>query len=255
MRNIQIPSNLIDELKVPQIIDITDALPKLKPNGWDKLDPPRKLEALTDIVWHHSGMSLSLGCDALSHANSHIKKGEGGCPYHFHIKDGQISQTQDILTFTWGVSSNNYQTVHVCVEGCYAPVKNEETGVWTPADELSEDNLRAMISLELTLRPLLPSYKQSNGHNYYKSTLCPGYSMTKFREAVAATEAKLSFSNTEAGLNERAYRIANSILFIYNTAKGLDQFGKPTVSEGTRKWAQQRLLLLEQPMKENNLLG
>lgn len=249
LRNIQIPSNLIDELKVPQIIDITDALPKLKPNGWDGLVPPRKLNDLTDIVWHHSAMFLSDGCDATSHARSHVNMGEGGCPYHFHIKDGQIHQTQDVLTFTYGVSSNNYQTVHVCVEGCYVPKDGK------PADELSDENLRAMIALELTLRPLLPSYKQSNGHNYYKPTQCPGYSMTKFREAVAETEAKLAFSNTEAGLNERAYRIANSILFIYNTAKGLDQFGKPTVSEGTRKWAQQRLLLLESPMKDNNLLA
>lgn len=249
LRNVQIPSNLIAELNVPQIVDITDALPKLKPNGWDSLETPRKLEALTDIVWHHSAMFLNLGCDAFSHARSHISKGEGGCPYHFHIKDGQIHQTQDILTFTYGVSSNNFQTVHVCVEGCYVPLDG------TPADELSDENLRAMVALELTLRPLLPSYKQSNGHNYYKPTQCPGYSMTKFREAVAATEAKLSFSNTEAGLNERAFRIANSILFIYNTAKGLDQFGKPTVSDGTRKWAQQRLLLLEEPMKENNLLS
>ena len=248
IRNVQIPSNLIAELKVPQIIDITDALPKIKPNGWDGLVSPRTLEALTDIVWHHSAMFLSDDCDAASHARSHINKGEGGCPYHFHIKDGQIHQTQDVLTFTYGVSSNNYQTVHVCVEGCYVPKDGK------PADELSDDNLQAMIALELTLRPLLPSYKQSNGHNYYKPTQCPGYSMTKFREAVTEVESKLEYSNTEDGLNKRAYLIASSILFIYNTAKGLDQFGKPTVSAGNRKWAQQRLLLLEPAMNEHKLL-
>lgn len=247
LRNIQIPSNLIAELKVPQIIDITEALPKLKPNGWDGLVSPRRLEALTDIVWHHSAMFLSDDCDAASHARSHVKVGEGGCPYHFHIKYGQIHQTQDVLTFTYGVASNNYQTVHVCVEGCYVPKDGKAS------DELSDENLRAMIALELTLRPLLPSYKQSHGHNYYKPTQCPGYSMTKFREAVTAAEAKLEFSNTEAGLNARAYNIANSILYIYNTAKGFDEHGKP-VSEGARKWAQQQLLLLEAPMKAHSML-
>jgi hypothetical protein len=217
MRNIKIPTNLISELNVPQIIDITDELPKCKPYGWDGLVNPRSLEALTDLVWHHSGMFLSDNLTAESHAKSHVNKGEGGCPYHFHIKDGQIRQTNDILTFTYGVASNNTYTIHICVEGCYSPKNGMEP------DVLTDDNLRAMIALELTLRPLLPNYKASNGHNYYKPTACPGFSMTKFKEEINTAQLKLHQGNQWAERVKKAGRLNSQINFMDSLiAKGED---------------------------------
>lgn len=210
MRNIQVPSNLINELGVKQIIDITDDLPKLQPNGWDGLVPPRQLEALTDIVWHHSAMFLTDGCDAFSHARNHVRNGEGGCPYHFHLIDGQWYQTNDITTFTYGVASNNKNTIHVCVEGCYVPDKGK------PADELSEENQRAMVALELTLRGILPNYKATNGHNYYKPTQCPGYSMTKFRERIREFEFLSAEKNDIKARRKKAQVIASRIIDLYN---------------------------------------
>lgn len=216
LRNIQIPSNLISDLGVEQVIDITDALPKLKKNGkvvgWDGLNQPRQLEALTDIVWHHSGMHLADGCTADSHANTHVRAGEGGNPYHLWLKDGQWYQCNDLLTFTYGVASNNPYTVHVCVEGCYAPKDGKQ------ADELSEENLKAMIAMELTIRQLLPNYKASNGHNYYRSTLCPGFSMTKFREEVAKFAILSDERNNRENRVRQAALIAQRVVNLYNRA-------------------------------------
>lgn len=243
VRGIQIPSNLIDELGVPQIIDITDELPKLRGGGWDSLESPRKLEALTDIVWHHTAEFVSDNCSAEIHANNHIRSGEGGCPYHIYIKGGQAFQTNDLRTFTYGVRSNNTYTVHAVVEGCYAPHKGRQP------DLLSEEDLKAMIAVELTLRGLLPNYQNTRGHNYYVPTFCPGYSMTRFREEVEAVRLRLNFKESEKGQYERAYKIANLILYTYNLALGKDEYGNP-VTDGTKAWARNKLLKLEKPFAE-----
>jgi len=247
-RGIQVPSNLIDELKIPQIIDITDSLPKRGKAGWDALNKPRDINALTDIGWHHTAEFVEDDVSPETHANNHIRAGEGGFPYHFYIKKGQIYQGNDILTFTYGIRSNNYQTVHCAVEGCYAPHEGRE------ADELSDENLRAMIGLELTLRQFLPAYHKTNGHNYYVATLCPGYSMTKFREAVENVKNQLSYKESDSGRNERAYSIATYMLWLYNLAQGKDQYGKP-VDEGLRIWAREKLLSAEEKVNEMKSAG
>jgi hypothetical protein len=201
-----------------------------------------------------------VGATAETHANNHIRANEGGMPYHFYIKDGQVYQCNDVVTFTYGVKSNNTYTVHCSVEGCYAPIKNEDGSI-TPADELSDENLRAMIGLELSLRQVLPKYKQTNGHSYYVANLCPGYSMTKFREDILNIEKKIEWKNTSQYRAELAYRIANSILWTRNTSMGIDQFGKtqnedgtPTVTDEVKSWAVERLLLLEPKVRELGFL-
>lgn len=252
-RNIQIPSNLISELGIPQIIDITDELPKLqqrgKPEGWDGLVSPRRLEALTDIVWHHSAVFLSDNGTPEKHANNHIRAGEGGCPYHFILMGEQWYQCNDLLTFTYGVRSNNYQTVHLCVEGRYSPLRDKDTGVTIkPADELTDSQKRAMIALELTLRPLLPSYTKSNGHNYYVSTECPGYSMTRFKEEVLTFENTLnSPSKTWQSRLDKVAELANQ----YNYMKDLIEKGP---QDGNAQWAVNQLLEVRNVLIERGLL-
>lgn len=255
MRNIQIPSILLSEFDIPQIIDITDELPKNPVKDWDALNPPRKLEALTDTVWHHTGVPKRVGADAARHARNHIdskaneETGDGGLPYQFYIKGGQIYQTTDLLTLVYAVSGNNYQTVNIAVEGLYCPDKN-----YPDYDlEVADEDKRCMIALELTLRELLPNYRQTNGHNFYQAKACPGFSMTKFREDITAAQVRYEFLNSEKGLQERAYRMANVVLYYYNMAQGKDEFGNP-VTEGKRIWARQRLLLLEPAMKEHGFV-
>lgn len=239
-RNLQIPLNLINELGVLQIIDITDKLPTRK-GGWNSLVAPRQLEALTDIVWHHSAMFLSEGCDAYSHARTHVNAGEGGCPYHFHLLNGQWYQTNDLLTFTYGVKSNNTYTVHVCVEGCYVPDRGYE------ADELSEENQRAMVALELTLRGIMPNYKASNGHNYYKPTLCPGYSMTRFREEVLTVDNRLKQESSWVAKRNKVNELANQYQFMFD----LMVVGE---TNGDAQWAMNQLLETRQIMIERGLM-
>lgn len=245
MRNVQIPSNLINELGVQQIIDITDNLPKLKqkgkPDGWDGLVSPRALDALTDIVWHHSAEFLADNIKPETHANNHIRAGEGGFPYHFWIKDGQIYQGNDVLTFTYGVKSNNYQTVHCCVEGCFVPKDGR------PADILSGANRSAMIALELTLRQLLPNYQRTNGHNYYKPTECPGYSMTKFKEELATVENRMKVQSTWPAKMQKVGELANQYNYMWDLMKAGE-------NDGNAQWAVNQLLQVREIMKAQGLL-
>lgn len=260
-RNIQIPQNLLNELGVPQIIDSTDTLPKNKVKDWDALNPRRQLTALTDIGWHHTGTFLEDGATATVHANNHIRltknetTGDGGMPYTFYIKDGQIEQCNDLLTFVYAISGKNPFVVSIAVEGCYSPLRDKVTKeIVRQADELSDANLRAMIALELTLRPLLPSYARTIGHNYYASTDCPGFSMTRFIQSVTEIQQRLEWKDSKAARAELAFRMANVILWTRNTAQGLDQYGKPTVTEEGKTWAIERLMLLESAMREHGFL-
>lgn len=246
-RNIQIPQNLIDELGVPQLIDITDQLPKNRIKNWDQLNPQRKPEALTDIAWHHSAEFVADDISPETHALNHIKKtgdhatGEGGFPYQFYIKNGAIFQGNNILTFTYSISSNNYQTVNCCVEGCYAPDRGR------PADVLSDENRRAMIALELTLRGIMPNYQRTNGHNFYKPTLCPGYSMTRFREETDTVAHRLNQQSTWMARMNKVNDLANQYEYMFNLMK----VGE---SSGEAQWALNQLLEVRQIMIERKLL-
>lgn len=251
-RNIQIPPDIINELGVPQIIDITDQLPKNKIKDWDALNTPRAVSALTDSVWHHTAVPKYVGADAYRHAKNHIestaneKTGDGGLAYHFYIKDGQIYQCNDIRTFVYGVSGNNWQTVHSVIEGLYSGPLPQYTS-WD--EVVSTEDWNAVIALEITLRRLLPSFKRTNGHSFYQAKACPGYSMTKLREDVETVQSRLAFKSSEQGLEERSFGIANYILYLYNLAKGKDWDGSD-VNEGTKRWARARLLILEAPVNE-----
>jgi hypothetical protein len=251
-RNIQIPPDIINELNVPQIIDITDDLPKNPVKDWNALNPPRDVSKLTDNVYHHTAVPKYVGADAARHARNHINlksnepTGDGGFPYHFYIRYGQIYQCNDLRTFVYSVSRNNWQTINIAVEGLYSGPLPQYTG-WD--EEVADEDWRAMIALEITLRRMNPNYQRTNGHNFYQAKACPGYSMSKFREDVEDVQNRLAFKSSEQGMEERSFGIANYILYLYNLAKGKDWDGKP-VGDGTKRWARARLLLLEDPVNE-----
>jgi len=255
MRNLQFPTNLVNKLGVNQLQDITDQLPKNPAYSWAELavingyPAKRDINDLTTIVLHHTAVPKSSGATAARHATNHIngrayeKKGEPGIPYHFYIRAGQAYQVNDVLDRVYGVGSNNAYTVHICVEGEYAHT-----------DALTDADRAALYATIITVKTALPNFQAIKAHGELNETECPGYDYNRVRRDVADLEQHLKYAESSAQRDELAFRIANVILWTYNTAKGLDQFGKPTVSEGEQEWAKQRLLLLEPAMRENYFL-
>lgn len=255
LRNLQLSSKITANLGNVQYQDVTDQLPKNPKNTWAQLAGTREINHLTTLVLHHDALSKSKTASLsdmqlmTNIANSHINNtaydatGEGGIPYHVFIRNSRIYQCNDLQDRTYGVGNNNGYTVHIVVSGDYFNY-----------DTLTDGDRNALYAAILMVLDVLPNFKEIKGHSELNPTKCPGYDVNKVRSDIQTIQMKMMQSETEDGLNERAYTIANQILFTYNTAKGLDQYGQPTISEGNRKWAQQKLLSLEGKMKEEGLL-
>src|SRR5690606_4035146 len=119
--------------------------------------------------------------------------------------------------------------------------------------ELTSQERELLYGAILTVKSLLP-ITEILGHNELNRTACPCTSMNKIREDIQRIEKQMEYAKSRNGQEAMAYNIAQTILWTYNTAKGLDQYGKPTVDELGREWARQRLLLLEPAMREHGFL-
>jgi hypothetical protein len=247
LRNIQIDSTAINKLSCPQIQDITDQLP-VNPNyTWQELtDGPRDLNALTTIVVHHDAISKA-ETDGLSDmqvatniANSHIRltkneaKGDGGFPYHCWIRSGQAYQTNDLLTFTYGVASNNAYTVHICVHGNYADY-----------DTLTDQDRAALYGAILAVKAQLPNFTEIKAHCELGATSCPGYDYNQVRDDIKTLEMKIARDNTLQARRERAFAVVNQCQYMYGFV------GK---NDGDEEWSLNYLDDVYDIMKSKGLL-
>lgn len=242
VRNLKIPQSLINlGYNIPDIIDITDQLPKNPAYTWEQLTGIREEAALTDIVVHHTGVAKAVGCTAERHARNHINskaihaKGEPGIPYHIYIKEGQISQVNDLLAFVYGVGNNNPYTVHIVTEGDFTQ------------DAFTETDRVALYVAILAVKSALPGIVRMKGHNEYNPTTCPAIDMNRVRADVATLEQRMKQVSTWEGRMEQVKPLYNQINYMTDLIKaGPDS--------GEAQWALSQLQEVVAVMKSKSLL-
>lgn len=254
IRNLQLPSEIIAKLGVPQIEDIVEKLPSNPKNTWAQLAGVRNVNELTTIVLHHDAYPKQNTTGytdfqlATNMAQDHINNtaydptGEGGIPYHVWIRNGHIYQTNDLLDRTYGVASNNAYTVHICVSGEYYK-----------SDVLTDADSKALCAAILMVKSVLPNFQAIKAHKELNPTDCPGYDFNKIKSDVQTIESQIEYAKSEEHAKAVAFSIANQILYMANMVNGKDSTGNET-TDGQRNWAKAMLLELEPFMKERGLL-
>lgn len=253
--NYVLPEILPPEYQAIPIVNMIGKLPvNPRVGNWDKMKGLRKLEALNTIVLHHDGMSKASLANysdeqlMINIANGHIRSTKNtpngdNFPYHIFIRNGIIYLTNPILFFTFGVASNNGYTVHIAVSGDYAKY-----------DVLTEQDKQALILATLIVKNTMTQFKAIKGHKELQATSCPGYSVPSIVNGLRALEHHIDIMQTPKDQSDRAYNIANQILYLYNMfAKGT-LAGGGQATEGERKWALEQVLKLEPEMKKHKLI-
>jgi hypothetical protein len=238
MRNVSCIKGL--PFVVNEFIDIVDTLPCRTPD----VETPRLPEQIKRISVHHSGVE---GGTIKGYADYHVNILKWcHIGYHVVVKTDQVFQTNSLLTFSYHTSKQNHDTVSVSVSGDLTK---------RPLSEVERNNLYAVILTYMELFNIPAS--EVLGHNEFpgnESTACPGIDMSRVRNDITKIKTQMEYAKSRNAQEAMAYNIAQTILWTYNTAKGLDQYGKPTVDEGGKEWARQRLLLLEPAMREHGFL-
>ncbi|MEF3306694.1 peptidoglycan recognition protein family protein [Paenibacillus sp. GYB003] len=238
LRNIPVITGLPFDIK--PVIDITDQLPSRKndPNA------PRTIEQITHVSVHHSAVE---GGSPQAYANYHVNTlGWYHIGYHDVIVGDQIYQVNDLLTFSYHTSGHNPYTVGISISGDLSK---------RPLSEMERNCLYARLLTYLSVFPNL-TIENILGHNEYpdNKTACPCIDMNRVRNDVRDLKMKLDYANRGESREQIAFKIAESILWTYNAANGIDQYGEHTISPEGREWAKQRLLLLEPVMREHNFI-
>lgn len=238
-------------------LNIPVTTPKLpiNPNGnWDKLSGNRDINKLSHIVLHHDGMAKSRFLDVSDDelmkriANNHIKLtsnhnlGEN-FPYHIYIRSGKVYLTNPITYRTYGARNNNDYTVHICVAGDYKDF-----------DTLTDPDRLALHLAIVIAKASMTKYAKMVGHDDLVATSCPGYSVKEIEDQVNQLEMEISLMEQPKSKADRAYKVANQILYLYKMfAEGKDANGN-VVNDGQRSWALLNVLKLEEEMKRLGLL-
>jgi hypothetical protein len=240
----------INKIGCQQIIDITDKLPVNKNYTWQQLTGgPRDIAAITTIALHHdcypkknvantSDMDLAISI-AIDHIalTKNEPKGDAGFPYHIWIRNGQAYQTNDLLSFTYGVGSNNGYTVHICVSGEY-----KNTDVLTDADR------KALYGAIVAVIGILPNYKEIKGHCELNSTDCPGYDHMRVKADISTLQMALIQHDTWAAKITKIGEIVNEINFCNDLIKKGE-------ADGAAQWAMNKQLELRDLMIQTGLLN
>ncbi len=220
MLSLQLTPNQISKIGCKQIFDITEQLPVNPAYTWQQLTGIRDIGALTRIVLHHDAYPKknTLKYNDLQMAtiiaNGHIAKtqdepkGEPGIAYHFMIRNGQAYQVNDILSRTYGVASNNANTVHVMVCGDYMNY-----------DVLTDPDRLALYGVIIALQSLLPNYKDIKAHRELTNTSCPGYDYNRVRKDVDSLQLSLSVDATRSLRVNKALTTTNRVIELYQKAK------------------------------------
>lgn len=248
MLSLQLTPIQISKIGCPQIINIADQLPVNPAYTWQELTGIREINDLTRIVLHHDAYPKKNTVKyndlqmATVIANGHIDKkkdepkGEPGIAYHFMIRNGQGYQVNDILSKTYGVASNNANTIHVMVCGDYVNF-----------DKLIDPDKLALYGVIVALIGALPNYKDIKAHRELTNTSCPGYDYNAIRDEIAKLQFFFAQSSTWGERVKKCGRINSQI----NYMDGLILKGEET---GEAKWALQQKELIYKIMDGQKLL-
>lgn len=257
LRNLQIPSEVINKLGIPQLVDVTDQLPVNKNYTWEQLAGTREINSLSTVALHHdaypklkfAGKSDMEMMQEI--ARDHIKStmnettGDAGFPYDIYIRSGRAYQTNDILPRKYGVRSNNGYTVHVCVSGDYFNY-----------DTLTDGDRNALYGVLLMLKSpdVLPSFKEIKGHKEFtdNKTNCPGYDVARVKADILHIENQLAYEQSALNKKTVALSIANQLVYLANLSLGKDEFGKPA-TPGNIEYGTNMIMELKQFMDERGL--
>lgn len=214
-----LPKILPNSLANVPIVDLRGQVPVNPKGSWTDINPPRAIEALTDIVFHHDALSKATTAKysdlQLIHniANSHIRltknraNGDGGFPYHIFVRNGTVYIVNDPSTFTYGVASNNGYTVHISVSGNYAA-----------NDVLNDADRSALYVAYYIAKGSMPSFEALRGHGEINATACPGYNMDKVRADIAGIDLTMELNENLQGQLLNAAALQNRVKDLYDKA-------------------------------------
>lgn len=214
-----LPKILPNSLANVPIIDLRDQIPVNPKGGWTDINPPRNVEALTDIVMHHDALSKSSTAKYTdiqliqNIANTHIRStknranGDGGFPYHIFVRNGNVYLVNDPTTFTYGVASNNGYTIHISVSGNYAA-----------NDILNDADRSALYVAYYIAKCSMPKFKALKSHGELTPTACPGYSMDKVRADIAGIDLTMELNENLQGQLLNAAALQNRVKDLYDKA-------------------------------------
>lgn len=234
--------------KLPDIIDITDDLPRIK--RWEELSKPyrhkgkwdgktyhtgfRKTEDIDTIVVHHSGPPEGT---LESHARTHSRKWGAGIAYHVGIDQGKIKQLNDLLTFSYHVGNHNTYTVGIVVNADLS--KREMTS-------LERELLYGAI---MSVKAVLP-IKYILAHNELGATACPCTSINLIRSDIASLEEQLAYNESPSNLDTEVYATIKRANDLY--AKYLNKDGKHTRDQPEAK---RKLTILHAELKKRGWMA
>lgn len=250
-----IPEIIPSEYKSIPTVSMIGKLPiNPRVGNWDKMNGLRNINDINTVMLHHCGTNKAkiqsysdeyyMQVIAKNQINStkNVPTGDN-FPYHIFIRRGTIYFTNPILFYTFGSGKSNKYSVQIAVAGDYAN-----------HDVLTDNDRKALHLAILIVKSTMTSFKRIQGHNEVSATSCPGYSVPQIINEINALEHHIEVMKTPQDKFERAYRIANQILYLYNMgSKGLNSIGEPA-TEGERMWAIEQVLKLEVEMKKHNLL-
>jgi hypothetical protein len=222
---------------VKEFIDITTTLPS-KPNP----ETPRTKEQIKRIAVHHSAVE---GATIESYARYHVYTNGWPCiGYHMVIKGDQVYQTNDLATFSYHVSGQNFDSVSVSISGDLSK---------RSLSEAERNNLYAVILTYMDMFNI--PVEAVLGHNEFQgqNTTCPAIDMNKVRSDITAIKEKLAYTKSEEYAKATAYNIGNQILYLVNMLNGKMSDGTES-SDGQKAWSKAMLLELAPFMKERGLL-
>jgi hypothetical protein len=251
--NVLQTKNYPDTIKAVQVVDVRAKLPTNPKYTWETLvsggrkNGIRDMGAITTVVMHHDAIANST-TKAYSDlqlmtniASSHIKSkrniagGDGGFPYHMYIRNGKAYLTNNLEAFTFGVSSNNGYTCHICVAGNYTKGH----------DILSVEDRNALIAGIIFLENNLPAFKAIKAHSELDATACPAYDYKKIRseaEAIQLAAAVVTPANEDM---VKVTAVNSRISDLFHTA---------TTAGKYQPIAQKYLLQMHDFMKDSGLL-
>lgn len=240
--NLQIPSEILSNLSVPQIVNIMDKLPINPKYTWTQLAGVRNINDLTYIGIHHDAWPKKnrAGVDdvkfAAEIAQDHIEyvgneeDGDAGFPYHFWIRNGLVYQCNDVLDRTYGIGGHNGYIVHVCVSGDYHNY-----------DTLTDADRNALYAILIALKQQLPNYKGMVGHCELNPKDCPGFDHNQVKKDVLAKELAIKSANSTEQQRQKMYTATEQHRYLFN---------QYSADPANNKWLEEYLLKMWEVTKE-----